>query len=159
MTTLHPHSLVVPEQVVSAFQEEILPKPIQAVLAHPKNLRGKVKRVFQKSTLLTAPVLALGSAGLFVLGPQFLEFNIISVMAVIGGGTIGTALGTLGTVSAAISVREGDNRFAPLPPTQKYLELQEEKQKNFIQPFEDWDAVFSKHDNRTKLSQILNKKA
>lgn len=151
MSMTNPHSLVVPEQVAPAFQGEILPKQAPTLAARPKTFKGKVGRFFQKSTLITAPVLGLSFSSFFLFGPGFLEFNFISAMVVMVGGTVGTGFSLLWTMNAVESLNQGDNELTPLPPTKKHLELEAERQKPVIQPFKDWDDMFSKNVSKLEV--------
>jgi hypothetical protein len=145
---VHPKgSLVVPEPAIPAFSNDILPKPDLAIDTPPKTLMGKLKRGIQKSTLITAPVLAFGAVGGMMIGPHFLEFNALNVIALLGGGMISGALGFGGTLCALDSLNRGDGNWTPLPPTKEYLALEASKQEAIIQPFKEWDDVFTKNVN------------
>lgn len=146
---VHPKgAIVVPEPAVPAFRNAILPKPELAITVPPKTLKGKFKNGLKKSGLITAPVLTLGCLGQVAVAPQFLDFNFLNVMLVMGLGVVGTSTGIVGSIHAIDSLIKGDRSWTPLPPTKKFLELEVAKQKPVIQPFKDWDDVFDRANRK-----------
>lgn len=147
---LHPKgAIVVPETAVPAFSHAILPKPELAVTLPPKTLKGKILRGFQKSTLITAPVVAVGGIGGMMAAPLFLEFTVANALVVLVGGMVTSVFGMGGTLCAVDSLNKGDRNWTPLPPTKKYLELEARKQESVIQPFKNWDEVFDRTNRKS----------
>lgn len=140
-------SLVVPEQAIPAFQHAILPKRSSAIEETPKTTKGKIQRFLRKSTLITAPTVALGSITGVIVAPQVLELSLLGAMGTMVLGLSGLSFGFMATMASLESVFHGDRTYAPLPPTKEFLEFEESKQKSIIQPFKDWDDVFARNNH------------
>lgn len=161
MVNQHRHPLVVPEQVAPAFQAEILPKEFHPVARNPEGKLEKFKYYAKKSSLISAP--AIGGTGLTLTSSALgmLHQGIDTPLGVhlLGMSGLGLAFASLIVVFNSLgNTLVGDYSLVPWS-SRKAKELEEKAQDDIIAPFTDWDNVFSKHDNRTKLNQILNKKA
>lgn len=151
-TCSHPKgAIAVPEKLAVAFSGDILPRPENTLIFKPKTITGKIINAFKKSSLVTGPSIAIGSMTGLVSFAQANPDPITTVMLV---GTLGALssmmAGSLISVFAFSSLKEGDGKFTPLPPTKQYLALEESKQKPVITPFNEWDNIFAKHDGRTQ---------
>lgn len=155
----HPHgAMVVPEKIVPYFQADLLPKPESSVTEMPKSFGGRIKYFVDKSSLLTGTSLFFGSM-------TALAYSIETIpdptMLTAAGVTLTSAFaGGLGLTRMALgfqSIGAGDMKYAPLPPTKKFLELEETKKASAIAPFENWDNMFNKNDARIQ-NMIANRK-
>jgi hypothetical protein len=154
----HNYPLVVPKQATHAFHGEILPKqPIPLSIAKPRTALGKINFYAKKSLLLSGPIFGFGSAFLLTdISTQALHSgSAITAAVTFFATTVTLGSGVLSFGAGLGSLLRGDNEFSPLPPSQSYLLALQEEQENLIAPFSDWDNVFSKHDNRAKLEQII----
>lgn len=148
----HPNgALVVPDKVVYAFRKELLPKkPTSVDLVRPKGFSGMVKYFSRKSALFYGPTVITGAISTpFLLSnfPTPSAFEEVSILV----GLMGLlATGFYTTARGIISIAEGDMSYAPLPPTEKYLERKEREQDAVILPFNAWDEVFNQASNEKK---------
>lgn len=149
-TCSHPKgTLVVPEKVIPAFQNSLLPRISPTVVEPKKTISRSLKAVFNKSTAISGPALAIGSMTGFVsfaqVDPNPDLFTLMGVTLAFMTGMVG---GSFGAVNSFISLINGDREFFPLPATKEYLQRELSKQDALITPFSEWDKVFAKNDDR-----------
>lgn len=161
MVNQHRHPLVVPAQVAPAFHGEILPKEFHPVAEKPKGKLAKFGYYAKKSSLISAP--AIGGTGIMLTSSalEMVHRGIDTPLGVhlFGMSGLGLAFASLIVVFNSVgNTIVGDYSMVPWSSRKGNKELEEKPQEDIIAPFTDWDNVFSKHDNRTKLNQILKKK-
>lgn len=155
MTQTEQHSsgsLVVPSQVEKSFSAEILPKPQSPKEEAYAQKWGKVSYLARKSSLLTGSAVMTGSilAGmesisLSSLGAAAPSLSLFLLQMICVSGSLA---GAIAASFGGLSIIDGSRSYAPLPASKRYLTEYESRQKNIIEPFEDWDKVFAKNVNQ-----------
>lgn len=143
--------IAVPKTLESSFASSILPKDPAYVHHKPTTILGKIGNVAKRSLIFTAPAVSLASAGNLV--PLMVNHGHVylgdpqagMILMQTGGYTISMMLGLLASAMVAVDTSVGRRAFTPLPPTKRFLEIEEANQKSLISPFADWDKVFSKN--------------
>lgn len=142
--------LIVPKKVLPAFHSSILPREESSVLDKPATFSGRVKRLCAKSSLVTGLTTVFG----LIAVDEFIETTVkftdpaapvLSNVAVIAGILGGFVLTSMGIDSAIM----GNGKYAPLPPTKRYLELEASSRKSVIAPFSSWDEMFENTGSST----------